>query len=51
MLAIEGELNIKMQEVDSLVAAGHDDEAQKLLIKIDGHFGGLAAPRSIERAH
>jgi hypothetical protein len=50
-LAIEEELNIKMQELDSLVAAGHDDEAQKLLLKIDGHFGGLAAPRSIELAH
>ena len=50
-LAIEAELNIKMQELDSLVAAGHDDEAQKLLLKIDGHFGGLAAPRSIELAH
>ena len=50
-LAIEEELNIKMQELDSLAAAGHDDEAQKLLLKIDGHFGGLAAPRSIELAH
>src|SRR5258708_1034525 len=50
-LAIEEELNIKMQELDSLVAAGHDDEAQKLLLKIDGHFGGLAAPLSIELAH
>jgi len=49
--AIEEELNIKMQELDSLVAAGHDDEAQRLLLKIDGHFGGLAAPRSIELAH
>jgi hypothetical protein len=47
-LAIEEELNIKMQELDSLVAAGRDDAAQKLLLKIDGRFGGLAAPRSIE---
>jgi hypothetical protein len=50
-LAVEAELNIKMRELDSLVAAGHDDEAQKLLLKIDGHFGGLAVPRSIELAH
>ena len=50
-LAIEEELSRKMQELDSLVAAGHDDEAQKLLLKIDGHFGGLAAPRSLELAH
>lgn len=50
-LAVEQELKIKMQELDSLVAAGHDDEAQKLLAKIDAHFGGLAAPRSVELAH
>jgi hypothetical protein len=50
-LAVEQELKIKMQELDSLVAAGHDDDAQKLLAKIDAHFGGLAAPRSVELAH
>jgi dienelactone hydrolase len=50
-LAIEKELNAKMQEVESLVAAGHLEEAQKLLIKLDGHYGGLAAPRSVELAH
>jgi dienelactone hydrolase len=49
-LAIEKELNIKMQEVESLVATGHLDEAQRTLIKIDGHYGGLAAPRSVELA-
>jgi len=49
-IAIEQELNTKMQELDSLVAAGHDDEAQKLLLKLDGRFGGLASPRSIELA-
>jgi hypothetical protein len=50
-LAIEKELNTKMQEVESLVAANHRDEAQKLLITIDGHYGGLAAPRSVDLAH
>jgi dienelactone hydrolase len=50
-LAIEEALNLEMQALDSLVAAGHDDEAQKLLLKIDRHFGGLAAPRSVELAH
>jgi hypothetical protein len=50
-LAIEKELNTKMQEVESLVAADHLEEAQKLLIKIDGHYGGLAAPRSVDLAH
>lgn len=50
-LAIEKELNTKMQEVESLVAADHLEEAQKLLIKIDGHYGGLAAPRTVDLAH
>jgi pimeloyl-ACP methyl ester carboxylesterase len=49
--AIDEELNVKMQELDSLVAAGRDDDAQRLLVKIDARFGGLAAPRSIELAH
>jgi hypothetical protein len=50
-LAVEKELNTKLQEVESLVAAGHLEEAQKLRIKIDGHYGGLAAPRSVDPAH
>ena len=50
-LAIEKELNLKMQEVESLIAAGQDDEAQRILIKIDEHFGALATPRSVELAH
>jgi hypothetical protein len=50
-LAIEKELNLKMQEVESLIAAGQDDEAQRMLVKIDEHYGGLAAPRTVELAH
>jgi predicted esterase len=50
-LAVEEELNLKLRELDSLAAAGHDDDVQKLLLKIDGRFGGLAAPRTIELAH
>lgn len=50
-LAIEKELHLKMQEIESLIAAGQDDEAQRMLTKIDEHFGGLAAPRSVDLAH
>jgi hypothetical protein len=32
------------------VSAGHNDEAQKLLLKIDEHFGALAAPHTAELA-
>ena len=47
---IEDELKLKIQQVESLVAGGHHEEAQKLLAKIDAHYGGLAAPRSVELA-
>lgn len=49
--AIEKELMLKMQEVESLIAAGQGDSAQRMLIRIDEHYGGLAAPRSVELAH
>lgn len=48
--AIEGALKLKIQQVESLVAGGHLDDAQKLLTKIDEHYGGLAAPRSVDLA-
>ena len=48
--AIEEALKLKIQQVESLVAGGHHDDAQKLLTKIDEHFGGLAAPRSVDLA-
>jgi hypothetical protein len=34
--------------VQSLIADGKPDDAQKLLMEIDRRFGGLAAPRSAE---
>lgn len=49
-LAIEEELSVTMRQVESLVADDRHDEAQKLLMKIDEHYGGLAAPRSIDLA-
>jgi hypothetical protein len=48
--AIEKELTEKLQRVESLIAGGKRDEAQKLLREIDARFGGLAAPRSVELA-
>ena len=45
---VEAELAAKLRQVESLIAAGRRDEARELLFKLDGHFGGLAAPRSVE---
>lgn len=45
---IEGQLTAKFQQVESLIASGRRDDAEKLLIEIDRHFGGLAAPRSTD---
>ena len=45
---IEAELAGKFQQIDSLVASGKRDEAMALLSEVDHHFGGLAAPKSVE---
>jgi pimeloyl-ACP methyl ester carboxylesterase len=45
---IERDLAAKLDRVRSLAAAGRRDAAQKLLFDIDRHYGGLAAPRSLE---
>jgi predicted esterase len=47
---IETRLTAQFQQVESLRAGGKRDEAQKLLIRIDRRFGGLAAPRSMDLA-
>ena len=47
---IDTELAAKLQQVESLVANGRRAEAEKLLKKVDGRFGGLAAPRSVDLA-
>lgn len=46
--AIDKKLAAALGDVESLQASGRRDEAQKLLIKIDRRFGGLAAPRSVD---
>jgi predicted esterase len=46
--AIDSELNAKLANLQTLIAAGKRDEARQLLGDIDPHYGGLAAPRIIE---
>lgn len=46
--AIDAELSTQLGQAVSLIAAGRRDDARELLKTIDGRFGGLAAPRSVE---
>lgn len=48
---IDAALTADLQQVQDLLAAGKPQEARRLLRSIDAHYGGLAAPRSIELAH
>jgi pimeloyl-ACP methyl ester carboxylesterase len=48
--SVEAKLNAQLEQVQSLLAAGKRDDAQKLLQEVDARFGGLAAPRSLELA-
>ena len=48
--AIDSDLEKKFQKVQSLGAAGRRADVDKLLIEIDEHYGGLAAPRSVDLA-
>lgn len=41
-------LAVELNQAQSLVAAGQITQATNLLDRIDAHYGGLAAPRSIE---
>jgi hypothetical protein len=45
-LDIEKELAARLHDVESLIATGKRDDAQKALMETDRRFGGLAAPRS-----
>lgn len=45
---IEQGLAARLAEVQSLAGAGRRAAAQRLLGELDRHFGGLAAPRSLE---
>lgn len=45
---IDTDLTSQLQLVEALLAGSRANDARTLLDKIDTHFGGLAAPRSIE---
>ena len=47
---IERELSTQLDQVENLFARGESAAAKQLLDKIDGRYGGLAAPRSVELA-
>ncbi len=47
---VERDLAGKLQQVQTLIAAGKHDDAQKALISLDARFGGLAAPLSVDLA-
>jgi pimeloyl-ACP methyl ester carboxylesterase len=47
---IEEKLSAELRHVEDLLADGKSDDALKLLERIDTHYGGLAAPRSIALA-
>jgi hypothetical protein len=47
---IDNEVATQLQQVEGLLAAGKRDDALTLLDKVDAHYGGLAAPRSVELA-
>ena len=47
---IDSDLEKRFAKVDSLIAGGRRAEARNLLIEMDEHYGGLAAPRSVDLA-
>jgi pimeloyl-ACP methyl ester carboxylesterase len=49
-LRIDGELGKQIDQTNDLLAAGNVDGARRLLDKVDAHYGGLAAPRSVDLA-
>ncbi len=46
--AIAQQVAGQLKEVAALIASEHRADAQKLLLEIDRHFGGVAAPQSLE---
>jgi len=47
---VERDLAGKIQQVETLIASGKHDDAQKALYSLDARFGGLAAPLSVDLA-
>ena len=49
-VAIDAEVNTKLSAVRALISAGRRDDAKQALDDIDSHYGGLAAPQSVDLA-
>lgn len=47
---VDRDLNDQLAQVMQLLHAGQVDSARRQLLRIDAHYGGLAAPRSVEMA-
>jgi len=47
---IDEELTTQLKQVEDSFARGEPSTARRLLGKLDAHYGGLAAPRSVELA-
>lgn len=45
---IQSDVDAQLAQVRALIAQGRRDEARTLLTDIDAHFGGLAAPESVQ---
>ena len=48
--ALDADLDARLRDVEGLLGRGATREAAERLRQIDGRFGGLAAPRSVELA-
>ena len=45
---IQAEVTSQLDQVEKLIARGKSGDARRLLKDIDGKYGGLAAPRSLD---
>lgn len=46
--ALQARIGSVLRAVERLAAAGRREEARARLLRLDAHYGGLAAPRSVE---
>ena len=47
---IDSQLSAKLADARSMIAAGKNDDAKKLVDDIDAQYGGLAAPQTVDLA-
>jgi pimeloyl-ACP methyl ester carboxylesterase len=48
--SVEKPMSAQLDQAERLIAAGKREDARRLLGRVDGRFGGLAAPRSVDLA-